>query len=145
MWLCLTPGLVINVTTGRYDTKELLVRSGTDLFGVLTSDSPHVYKEHKISVSVVSSQVTRVSFKGVPINVPGEELLHLCSCYGDLTDGKVHRAPIRLGGSNRHTITSSHLPAHADPYLIDSLDTMTDTGNIDSEDALDIQVSSSRQ
>ena len=99
--------LEIDLNTGRYDTRELLLRPGTDLTGVITSSVPHIFKEHEITVKMLSQQVTKVTFRNVPMSVPDEEIVHLCSQYGDLVDGRVHREVIRLGGATRYSLVSS--------------------------------------
>ena len=42
-------------------------------------------------ISTLNNQSTKVTFIDVPLNVPDEELRHLCSIHGLLTDGIVHR------------------------------------------------------
>ena len=98
--------LEIDVDTGRYDTKELLVKSSTNLDKILSSE-PHIFREHRIMPTRVSSLTTRVHFKNVPISVPDEEILHMCCHYGKLTNGKVHREVVHLGGSTKHSLPSS--------------------------------------
>ena len=39
--------------------------------------------------------------------MPDKEIVNLCSLYGKLTNGKVHREKVRLGGKERHTVISS--------------------------------------
>ena len=34
--------------------------------------------------------MTKITFKNVPLNVPDEEILTLCACYGRLVDSEVH-------------------------------------------------------
>ena len=98
--------LGIDLTTGRYDTRELLLKKGTDTSAILTS-TPHTFKGHEIRATLLSTQVTKVTFKHVPLTVPDEEILHLCCHYGELVDGIVHRDPITIGGTNRYTLASS--------------------------------------
>ena len=100
--------LGIDVATGRYDTKELLVKSDTDLTNITTSPSkPHLFKQHHIHATALTSQVTKVTFKNVPLYVPDEEILHLCCHYGELTDGVVHKDSITLGVAAKHSLPSS--------------------------------------
>ena len=91
--------------TGGYDLKEILVHSDTDLTNVLTLDKPHSYKEHDICILIISKHSTRVTFQGVPLSVPDEELLHLCSLHGEVTDGVVHTTSLRLGSKNRVSLS----------------------------------------
>ena len=58
-------------------------------------------------VTIISNAATKVIFKGVPISVPNEELLHLCEHYGDLVDEKVTRQTIKLGNEIKHDIMNS--------------------------------------
>ena len=100
--------LGVDMATGRYDTKELLVKAGTDLTNILTSpSSPHLFKQHTISATVLSSQVTKVTFRNVPLYVPDEEILHLCCHYGELPEGVVHNEKVNLGNAANHSLPSS--------------------------------------
>ena len=99
--------LEIDLSTGRYDTRELLVKEDADTSMITTTNSPFVFKGHEISATVLSNQVTKVTFKHVPLSVPDEEIIHLCCHYGELVDGVVHRDTVTIGGASRHTITSS--------------------------------------
>ena len=99
--------LELDLNTGRYDTRELLLRSGTNLTEIITNGTPHFFKDHEITATILSKMASRVTFRGVPIGVPDEELLHLCRLHGTLVDGKVNRDPVRLGNNFRHAIPSS--------------------------------------
>ena len=50
---------------------------------------PINFKDHLISVTKQLANVTRVTFKNVPLNVPDEEIIHLCKVYGNPIDSKV--------------------------------------------------------
>ena len=89
-------------------TRNLLVRAGTDLNDITTTDTPHLFRHHEVSICVVNSHASKVTFRGVPITVPDKELLYLGTLHGELVDGVVHRESVRLGGSTRHTIMSSN-------------------------------------
>ena len=97
----------LDMQTGRYEKRELLVSPNTDLADALTTDTPKLFRQHEVRVTVISNQATKVTFKGVPISVPNEEILHLCSHYGKLVDGIVYRQIIRLGGNIRPVINNS--------------------------------------
>ena len=103
----LTSCIELDSQTGRYDKRELLVKPNTDLDNAVTGDTPKTFRHHEVRVSIISSGATKVIFKGVPIPVPDEELLHLCEHYGDLVDEKVTRQTIRLGIDIKHDIMSS--------------------------------------
>lgn len=79
----------------------------TDLTNALTTSTPKLFRQHKVRVTVISNMATKVTFKGVPISVPNEELLHLCKHYGKLVDSKVNRQVIRLGNDIKHKILNS--------------------------------------
>ena len=68
--------------TGRYNTREVKLKPNVDPGPFLTLDSPITYKNHDVTVRKQLSNVTRVSFKNVPFNIPDEEILHLCDRYG---------------------------------------------------------------
>ena len=72
--------LRVNLTTSRYDTREVMLKPGVDL-------SPYIkviddYYGHTVTTRKQSSNVVRVSFKNVPLNVSDEEIIHLCTFYG---------------------------------------------------------------
>ena len=76
-------------TTGRYDTREIKFKPNIDLEPYL-STTPYLFMEHEITVRKQLSNVTKVTFKNVPLNVPDEEIFNLCLCYGTVTDDTVH-------------------------------------------------------
>ena len=87
--------LGVALYTSRYDTKEVKFKPGVDTECYLTKDTPINFKDHEILVTKQTANITRVTFKNVPFNVPDEEILNLCSCYGDIgetgvTDEKTH-------------------------------------------------------
>ena len=84
------------------------MKNATDLSQILTTHTPHVYKSHEISISMISHRACRVTFKGIPFSVPAEEILLLASHYGELTSNKVYRETVRLGGSVSHTLPCSN-------------------------------------
>ena len=98
----------LDMQTGRYEKKELLVTPNTDLTLALSKDPPKLFKQHEVYVTVISNKATKVTFKGVPITVPNEEIIHLCKHYGKPVDNKVHRQIMRLGSNIKHTINNSN-------------------------------------
>ena len=103
--------LEIDMKTGRYDTRQLLVPANTNQSKILTTGTrpPHVYRDHEVFASLLNNQHTKVTFQGVPIGTPDVELLYLCSHYGEVTSNKVERKAIRVGsGTNRYTLTSTN-------------------------------------
>ena len=81
--------LGVALYTSRYDTKEVKFKPGVDTESYLTKDTPIVFKDHEILVTKQTANITRITFKNVPFNVPDEEILNLCSCYGDIGDTRV--------------------------------------------------------
>ena len=101
----LTDCCELDSQTGRYEKRELLVSPNADLTNAVITD-PIIFRKHEIKVTIISNGSTKVTFKGVPITVPNEELIHLCSHYGK-TDGIVTRQYIRLGNEVKHEIMNS--------------------------------------
>ena len=61
--------LSCNNNTGRSDTKHIKLKPGVNISQFSTS-SPIIFKEHSVTVRKQLSNVTRVTFKNVPLNVP---------------------------------------------------------------------------
>ena len=76
--------LGVALYTSRYDTKEIKMKPGVDISCYLTREGPIEFKNHEVTVVKQMADLTRVTFKHVPFNVPDEEILNLCSCYGDV-------------------------------------------------------------
>ena len=76
-----------NYTTGRYDTREIMFAADIDI-------SPYVgtfkFMHHEIQTRKQRSNVTKITFKNVPLNIPDEEILNLCETYGTPVDFVVH-------------------------------------------------------
>ena len=79
--------LRFNYTLGRYDTREVMLKSGVDISQYLGSC---VFLGHKITTRKQSCNVTKVTFRNVPLNIPDEEIIHLCETYGKPVDYIVH-------------------------------------------------------
>ena len=45
---------------------------------------------HEITTRRQRNNVTKVTFRNVPLNIPDEEILHLCETYGKPVDFIVH-------------------------------------------------------
>ena len=64
--------------------------------------------DHEVTVKKQLSNVTKVLFKNVPLNVPDEEILNLCFCYGTVIDNTVRYERMfndknrGMPGSNRY-------------------------------------------
>ena len=100
--------LGIDLTTGRYDTRELKLKPEVDVSPYLSTDMPYIFMNHEITVSKVLKNVIRVFFKNVPMSVPDEEILHLCKAYSTPVDNIVHREKVRLTGSSMRIVTGSN-------------------------------------
>ena len=95
----------VALTTHRYDTKEVKLKPKVDASKYLTTE-PLVFKDHEVKVRKQTTASTRIVFKNIPFNIPDEEVLNLCNCYGTPTENKVHYdrpSPISRGipGSTR--------------------------------------------
>ena len=71
----------IALVTNRYDTKEIKLKPEVDPSIYLTS-LPVQFKDHEIMVSKQTTNITKVTFKNVPLNIPDEEIVNLCQSYG---------------------------------------------------------------
>ena len=92
--------------TSRYDTKEIKLKSHVDPTPYLT-EIPIQFKDHEVIVIKQTTKVTRIAFKNVPFNVPDEELINLCDCYGKPVNNVVHynahsKNTMGVGGSTRY-------------------------------------------
>ena len=72
----------VALSTTRYDTKEVKLKAGVDPTFYISMDAFY-FKDHKVEVRLQSGSITRVTFKNVPFNIPDEELINLCECYGE--------------------------------------------------------------
>jgi hypothetical protein len=69
-----------NYTTGRYNTKEVKFKPGFDLSHIIKP--AFEFKGHEVTTKKQMNNLTKVSFINVPINVPDEDIIELCKCYG---------------------------------------------------------------
>ena len=70
--------ITFNFNTGRYDQREVKFKPAVDTIPFLRIE-PIIFKEHMVTVQKQRQNIIRVSFKNVPLNVPGEEILTLCA------------------------------------------------------------------
>ena len=87
--------VALNLNTGRYDQRELKFKPDIDVSPYLRPE-PVAFKDHHITVGRQSQNVTRITFKNVPLNVPDEEILHLCRVYGKPLENKVQYEKINI-------------------------------------------------
>ena len=81
--------LGIALRTHRYDTKEIKLKQGVDPTPYLSGGSI-LFKGHEISVKKQMNNLTKVTFKNVPFNIPDEEIINLCHIYGEPINNKVY-------------------------------------------------------
>ena len=65
------------------------MKYSADLTNIITDNrNPphHTYKDYKITISTLDNKSTKITFINVPLSVPDEEIRHLCTVYGKLTD-----------------------------------------------------------
>ena len=74
--------------TSRADIKQIKLKPtvSADQYVTVTAIN---FKGFEVSVRKQLNNVTRVTFKNVPINVPDEEVINLCKSYGTPLDQKV--------------------------------------------------------
>ena len=77
----------LDYTTGRYDHREIQLKPGIEVTQYLNGSIPYQFKDHQILVKRQRNNISKVIFRNVPLNVPDEELLNLCVCYGDVVEG----------------------------------------------------------
>ena len=95
--------LRFNYTTGRYDSREVMFKPGIDITPYLGT---HIFMEHEIITKKQLSSVTKVTFKNVPLNIPDEEIIHLCETYGRPMDYIVHYEKL-FNNKNRGMVGST--------------------------------------
>ena len=83
-----TDCLGFNFNTGRYNQREVKLKAEVDPSPFLT-ESAFKYKGHMVTVKLQRTNGVRVTFRSVPLNVPDEEIIHLCLHYGKPVENKV--------------------------------------------------------
>ena len=94
--------LAYDYNTGRNDTKQVKLKPGIPVNEILAK-SPLNFKGFSVVVSQQRLNITRVTFKNVPLNVPDEEIIHLCLSYGRPVDNKVQYEVLRNSRNKGHT------------------------------------------
>ena len=94
--------LAYDYNTGRNDTKQVKLKPGIPVADILAK-SPLEFKGFKVVVSQQRLNITRVTFKNVPLNVPDEEIIHLCMSYGSPVENKVQYEVLRNSRNKGHT------------------------------------------
>ena len=80
--------LSFDYNTGRYDSRQIKFKPDVSIDKYVSKD-PITFKDHLISTRKQLNNITRVTFRNVPLNVPDEEIINLCLCYGTPIDNKV--------------------------------------------------------
>ena len=78
----------LDLSTGTNETKQILLNPHVDHDRFLVGSFPDTFKGFQVSVVKLTQSKTSVTFRNVPVEVPDEEILHLCSFYGEV-DNKV--------------------------------------------------------
>ena len=74
-----------------YSHKEVELKEGVDVSPYLHVTTPIIFQGYSILVKKQETNfATKILFRGVPLNVPDEELINLSLCYGQPT-GAVRR------------------------------------------------------
>ena len=94
--------LAYDYNTGRYDTKQIKLKPGIPVTNILAK-SPLNFKGHNVIVTQQRLNITRVTFKNVPLNVPDEEIIHLCMAYGKPVENKVRYEVLYNPKNKGHT------------------------------------------
>ena len=96
----------IDLNTGRADTKQIVFKNGVDVESYL-NNFPDTYLDYYVTVTKMSQNDKKVTFKNVPAYVPDEEILNLCAVYGEVV-GKVEREKVPMTTTNgKFSLTSS--------------------------------------
>ena len=115
--------LSIDYTTSSYGHREVELLPGVDITPYLTGNNPREFRFHKIHVKPQKKNTsTKILFRNVPLNVPDEELINLCMCYGEPV-GWVSREKLTnfkdkgLPGSNRSVEVNLNKGASFENYF----------------------------
>ena len=79
--------LRFNYTSGRYDTREVMFKPEVNLAPYLGT---YKYLEHEFFCKKQQSNISKITFKNVPLNIPDKEIVNLCETYGKPVDFIVH-------------------------------------------------------
>ena len=77
-----------NYTTGRYSVREVKFKPGVDISSFIKSGFQ--FRGHEVSTKKQVNNLTKVTFRNVPFNVPDEEIIELCKSYGNPVDNRVN-------------------------------------------------------
>ena len=86
--------LEIDLNTGRFDTKQILLKPEVDS-EKLTSEFPNTFDDYVITINKLTKTNTKITFKNVPAYIPDLEILNLCALYGKV-EGEIKRERISM-------------------------------------------------
>ena len=89
----------LDLSTGTSETKQILLNPHVDPDRFPGGGFPDTYNSFQVSVAKQTHSKTRVTFRNVPVEVPDEEILHLCSFYEEV-DNKVEKHYIEIPSKN---------------------------------------------
>ena len=90
--------LEVDLNTGKHDTKHILLRPSADIDKYIVG-FPDTYAEYAVSVSKMTQNEQKVTFRNVPLYIPDQEILNLCSVYGTV-EGEVKREKVTMKTSS---------------------------------------------
>ena len=67
---------------------EVKFKQGIDIYIFIKSSLE--FKGHEVSTKKQVNNLTKVTFRNVPFNIPDVEIIELCNCYGTPTNNKVN-------------------------------------------------------
>ena len=91
--------LRFNYTLCRYDTREVMFKPEVDINPYLGCTE---FMGHEITTRKQRNNVTKITFKNVPLNIPDEDVIHLCETYGKPVDYIVHYKKIEQPEKQRN-------------------------------------------
>ena len=98
--------VALDYTTGSYGHREVELKPGVDLSPFLTHGVPIQFHDHDIYIKKQETvTTTKILFRNVPLNVPDEEIINLCMCYGQ-PQGWVNREKL-MNNKDRGKIGSN--------------------------------------
>ena len=77
-----------NYSTGRYSVREVKFKPDVDIS--LYIKNGLIFKGHEVNTKKQINNLTKVTFRNVPFNIPDEEIIELCKCYGSPVDNRVN-------------------------------------------------------
>ena len=94
--------LAFDFNTGRYDTRQVKMKPGVPVHDIIAR-APVTFKGYIVTVSQQRLNITRVTFRYVPLNVPDEEIINLCLTYGKPVDNVVFYERLSNPRNKGHT------------------------------------------